>query len=45
MLKNITINNNKIIINNDFNFFINGLDNKNIKNEKKYKNINIIIIA
>ena len=34
ILKYIVIGNNNIIINNDFDFFIDSLDNKNPKNEK-----------
>lgn len=37
MLKNMIIKNDDIIIDNDFNFSINSLNNKNIKNENKKK--------
>ena len=41
----MTIDNDNIIINNDFNFFIDSLDNKSLENEKKNKNIDIAIIV
>ena len=37
ILKNMTINDDDTIIDNNSNFFINGLDNKSFKNEKKLK--------
>lgn len=38
------MNNNDIIINNNMDFIINNLDNKNLKKEKINKYSNIIII-
>ena len=44
MLKSMTPNNNNIIINNNFNSFTNGLNNKSLENKKRNKNTNILII-
>ena len=44
MLEGMTINDNNIIIDNDFNFFMVGLNNKSLKNKKINKNTNIIMI-
>ena len=44
MLESMTVNNDDIIIDNDFNFSINGLDNKSLENEKKNESINMSII-
>ena len=37
----MTINDDNIIIDNDFNFFVNALDNKSLKNEKRNNNTNM----
>ena len=37
MLKNMIVNNNDIIINNDSNFSIDGLDNKSLEKKIKIK--------
>ena len=44
ILEGMTIDNDDIIIDNDFNSFINGLDNKSLENKKWKKNTNIAII-
>lgn len=43
MLKNLTIEDDNIIIDNNLIFSIDYLDNKNLKNEKKIEIINITI--
>lgn len=42
ILKSMTINNDNIIRNNNSNFFIHGLNNKNQENEKKNQKTNIV---
>lgn len=44
MLEDIIINSDNKIINNDFNFFKDGLDNKILENEENNKSINMTII-
>ena len=45
MLKNMTIDDDDTIIDNDSNSSINSLDNKTLKNEKKNENTNIAMIT
>ena len=45
MLESMTVDNDDTIIDNDSNFFMNGLDNKSLENEKRNKNTNIAIIT
>lgn len=40
----MTVNNDNIIINNDSNSSIDGLDNKGLENEKRNKSTNIAMI-
>ena len=44
MLEDVIIDDNDIIINNNSNSFIDGLDNKSLENEKLNKSTNIAII-
>ena len=44
ILENIIVNNNNIIIDNDFNSSIDSLNNKSLKNKKINKNTNMAII-
>ena len=44
MLKGMIIDNDNIIIDNNSNFFTDGLDNKNLKKEKRNESINMAII-
>ena len=45
MLVSMTINDDNIIINNNFNSFMDGLDNKSLEKEKKNKNTNMVMIT
>lgn len=44
ILEGMTIDDNNTIIDNDSNFFINSLDNKSPKKQKRNKSINMAII-